>query len=145
MTERLEDEDLQDAELVATARRLGSREADQLDLSRTARGVVARWRTEEARRRPFWRSPEALRIAAAAVLLIGGVATWRSVRNHPVEQVAAVEATDAGLEGLSADQLQALLPAVDQVPGGAETTAYDGGLEGLTADELRSVLTSMGS
>jgi hypothetical protein len=145
MTERLGDEDLQDAELVATARQLGSRAADQLDLSRTARSIVARWRTEQARRRPFWRTPELMRIAAAAVLLIGGIATWRSVRTHAVEPVTAVEPTDAGLEGLSADQLQALLPAVEQPGPALETTANDAGLEGLTTDELRSVLTSMGS
>jgi hypothetical protein len=144
MTDDIRDEDLRDAELVATARRLGNREADQLDLARTARGVVARWRTEPARRRPFWRTPGFLRMAAAAVLLIGGIATWRGARKPPVEPAVAVVPTDAGLEGLSSDQLEALLPALDQ-PASTETTAYDAGLEGLTSDELRSLLNSMGS
>jgi hypothetical protein len=144
MTERLGDADLQDAELAATARRLGDRAADRLDLSRTARGVVARWRSEQARRRPFWQAPGFLRIAAAAVLLIGGIAMWPSTRKQPAEPVVAVVPGDAGLEGLSSDQLEALLPAVD-LQTATETTAYDAGLEGLTSDELRSLLNAMGS
>lgn len=144
MTDEIRDDDLQDEELVATARQLGSRAADQLDLSRTARGVVARWRAEQVHRRPIWQSPAFLRVAAALVLLIAGIETWERGHLTQAESVA-VEPTDAGLEGLSADQLQALLPAVAQPGSGIETTASDAGLEGLTTDELRSVLTSMGS
>jgi hypothetical protein len=57
----------------------------------------------------------------------------------------AVEPSDAGLEGLTADQLEAFLPTVEQQVPAVETTASDAGLEGLTSDELRSVLNSMGS
>ena len=57
---------------------------------------------------------------------------------------AAIVPTDAGHEGLSSDQLQAILPAVDQDVD-VESTASDAGLEGLTPDELRSVLSQMGS
>jgi len=143
MTDDIGNEDLEDGELIAAARRLGVGAAERLDLDRTARGVVARWREERARVRPFYARPASLRIAAALILLGAGIATWRAGINRP-EAVAVVVPTDAGLEGLSADQLQALLPAVDE-PAAAENMAYDAGLEGLSPDELRSVLTSMGS
>jgi len=143
MSDEIRDEDLQNAELEATARRLGTRAADQLDLSRTARGVVARWRTERARR-PVWQSPAFLRVAAALVLLVAGIETWEH-RHLTRTDVVAVEPSDAGLEGLTADQLEAFLPTVEQQVPAVETTASDAGLEGLTSDELRSVLNSMGS
>ena len=145
MTDDIRDEDLQDDALVAAARKLGVQAAGRLDLERTARGVVARWRSEQRRSPiPFWKSPAMIRVAAAIVLLVGGIETWEHRRHVPLSEAAAVEATDAGLEGLSPDQLQAILPAVDQ-PEDVEMTASDAGLEGLTPNELRSVLASMGS
>jgi len=144
MTDQLDHEDLGDAELVAAARGLGAGAAERLDLDRTARRVVERWREERARARPFYGRPAFLRIAAALVLVGAGVATWRA-RAHRTEPVAVVVPTDAGLEGLSAGQLQALLPTVDQAPGESELAAYDGGLEGLSPAELRTLLVSMGS
>jgi hypothetical protein len=146
MTEDIRDEDLQDEALVAAARELGVRAAGQLDLERTARGVVARWRAEQHRvAQPFWKSPAMLRVAAAVILLIGGIETWEHRRHLPTDGVVAVEANDAGLEGLSAAQLQAALPAVDQQSPAFDATPGDAGLEGLTPDELRSVLMGMGS
>lgn len=144
MMNDIRDEDLNDAGLIEAVRRLGDRAASQLDLDRTARGVVARWRRERNSARPFWSSPALLRLAAALVLLLGGALIWRSV-NAPRAQSVAVVPSDAGLEGLSADQLQAILPSVEQPTPAAEMTASDAGLEGLTPDELRSVLSSMGS
>jgi len=144
MIDDIRDEDLHDEELVATARELGVRAAGQLDMERTARGVVARWRNEQRQvHRPFWASPGMLRVAAAVVLLVAGMETYEH-RHHLTQQVATVEAMDAGLEGLSEDQLQAILPSVEHTPE-VETTASDAGLEGLTPDELRSVLSAMGS
>ena len=142
MTDDIENEDLQDGELIAAARRLGGA-AERLDLDRTARRVVERWREERARVRPFYARPAFLRIAAALILVAAGVATWRA-RADRAEAVAVVVPTDAGLEGLSSDQLQALLPAVAE-PAATESLASDAGLEGLTPDELRSILASMGS
>ena len=84
-----------------------------------------------------------LRVAAALVLLLAGIETYEH-RHHLAQPVTTVEATDAGLEGLSEDQLQSILPTVEQTPE-VETTAYDAGLEGLTPDEVRSVLSAMGS
>ena len=144
MIDDIRDEHLQDEELVAAARQLGVQAAGQLDMERTARDVVARWRNERRHQlTPFWKSPAMLRMAAALVLLFAGIETYEH-RHHLVQQVATVEATDAGLEGLSEDQLQSILPTVEQTPE-VETTAYDAGLEGLTPDELRSVLGAMGS
>lgn len=143
MIDEIRDEDLNDAGLVAAARRLGDQAAAQLDLDRTARGVVARWRHERASTRPFWSSPALLRMAAALILLVGGVLIWRNVYVPRAETVAVVP-SDAGLEGLSPDQLQAILPSVDQAED-VQMTASDAGLEGLSVDELRSVLRQMGS
>lgn len=144
MIDDVRDEDLRDEELVAAARQLGAQAAGRLDIEGTARGVVARWRNEQRHRStPLWKSPALLRVAAAVVLLFAGIETYEH-RHHFVQQVATVEATDAGLEGLSEDQLESILPAVEQTPE-VETTAYDAGLEGLTPDELRSVLGAMGS
>lgn len=144
MTDEIRDEELDDGALVAAARRLGARAAGELDLERTARGVVARWRAERNRSaRPIWRSPTLWRMAAAIVLLVGGVEAWEHA-HRPPDEVVAVEPVDAGLEGLSSEQLQALLPTVTE-PGAVELTASDAGLEGLTPDELRSVLRAMGS
>jgi hypothetical protein len=145
MTHDRREADLHDEELVAAARLLGVRAAGQLDMDRTARGVVARWRAEQ-RLAPnaFWKSGAMLRVAAAVVLLVAGIAIWEHEHpKHPQVAVAVVP-SDAGLEGLSADQLQGILPAVDQ-PEDVETTATDAGLEGLSLDELRSVLSQMGS
>lgn len=145
MTDGFRDEDLRDEELVAAARELGLQAAGRLDMERTARGVVARWRAERHRRPiALWKSPAMIRVAAAVILLVAGIETWEHRHHGPVQDVVAVEATDAGLEGLSPDQLQAILPAVDRAEDGG-TTASDGGLEGLTVDELRSVLNQMGS
>ena len=145
MTDDIRNEDLEDAELVAAARRMGNRAADQLDLARTARGVVARWRSERVhRRRPVWQSPAFLRVAAALVLLVAGIETWEH-RHLTRAEVVAVVPSDAGLEGLSAEQLQEVLPRVGQELSVVEVTPNDAGLEGLTPEELRSVLTSMGS
>ncbi|HZH41523.1 MAG TPA: hypothetical protein VFD85_10945 [Gemmatimonadales bacterium] len=145
MTDDIRDEDLKDEELVAAARQLGVSAAGQLDLERTARGVVARWRAERRRTfTPFWRSPAMIRVAAAVILLVAGIETWEHRHHAQAQDVVAVEASDAGLEGLSADQLEAILPAVDQSED-VETTASDAGLEGLTVDELKSVLNQMGS
>ena len=142
-TGEVRNEDLEDQELVAVARSLGSRAADQLDMARTARGVVARWRADQVRRaRPIITTPTFLRIAAAVVLIFAGIETWEQ---HPQPVRAALEPADAGLEGLSAQQLQALLPDVERQVTIVEMTASDAGLEGLSPDELRSVLASMGS
>jgi len=145
MIDEIRDEDLNDEELVAAARQLGVEAAGRLDLDRTARGVVARWRAEQRRAPiPFWKSPGMIRVAAAVILLVAGIETWEHRHHLATEEVVAVEATDAGLEGLSADQLQAILPAVDQAED-VGTTASDAGLEGLSLDELKSVLNQMGS
>ena len=141
-TDNVNPDDLQDGELVAAAQRLGARAADRLDLDQTARRVVDRWRVEQARVRPFYARPAFLRIAAALILVAAGVATWRARTGRP--DVVAVVPSDAGLEGLSADQLQALLPAAEE-PAVGENLASDAGLEGLSPDELRSILASMGS
>ena len=143
MTDPLDHEPEEDAALVAAARRLGADAADRLDLDRTARRVLERWRAERARVRPFYGRPAFLRIAAVLVLVGAGVVTWRARGRGPEE--VAVLPTDAGLEGLSADQLQALLPTVSQPAGESALAAYDGGLEGLSPAELRTLLLSLGS
>jgi hypothetical protein len=145
MTDDIRGEDPNDQELVGAARQLGVQAAGQLDLERTARGVVARWRAEQRRTiTPLWRSPAMIRVAAAIILLVAGIETWEHRHRLPTQEAVAAEATDVGLEGLSTEQLVAILPGVDQAED-VETTASDAGLEGLSVDELKSVLNQMGS
>jgi len=132
-----------DAPLVAAAGRLGAAAAARLDVEATAQAVLVRLRDAPARSFavPFWARPAAIRIAAALVVLLGGGfiarATW--MREHPADHFVAEDLndlsaddlrqllatldetldadaagdTDAGLEGLDAQQLRELLRTLE--------------------------------
>ena len=137
------DDELDDATLRTAAQRLGQRAAERLDLERTAQAVLTRLTTEPVVVRPFWSSPMVLRIAAVLVIMIGGIGVRQMlVAPRPSEPIE-VPTADAGLEGLSADQLQALLPTVDQSADVLDAPADDAGLEALNSDDLRTLLGSM--
>jgi hypothetical protein len=139
------DDELDDATLREAAQRLGQRAAERLDLERTAQAVLTRLKTEPVVVRPFWSSPLVLRIAAVLVLLLGGFGVRQMLRPSVSTDVAVVvpPTSDAGLEGLSTDQLQALLPTVDQTGDVTDTPADDAGLEALNTDDLRTLLGSL--
>lgn len=128
-------DDLDDARLREIAQRLGARAAEQLDVERTAAGVLERLRKEPARRRvPLW-----VPIAAAIVLLLGGAELWRAT--HRPEPVVAAAGYD--LKTLSADQLRDLLQVIDQPFDVDSVTAEDTGLDDLTPAELRTLLATL--
>lgn len=128
-------------EIERLAQRLGKRAAERLDIEATARAVVERLREQPARR-IGWTPPEWLRVAAVVALLLGvGVALERVITpGSPVpasygledlqelttaelEQVLATldrtlsvddaEVPDGNLDGLTPEQLQALLRSLE--------------------------------
>jgi len=128
-----------DEELERLAQRLGVRAADRLVVERTAEAVVTRLRRQP--RSWMGQGSGWLKIAAAALLVLGvGVVARAPWRGRPPVAVAVVPLGE-DLSGLSAAELREAIAALD-LPladeGGAET-----GLEGLSAAELRALLRSL--
>lgn len=135
-------ESLEDAEMRARARDLGSRAAERLDVEGTAQAVVRRLRDEPhaVRRRvlPAW-----LAVAASVVLLLGGGVLWRAIHRPggPVATTLAPAGVD--LSTMSADQLRELLNAVEQPLDLESTGASEATLDDLTPGELRTLLGAL--
>ena len=141
------DEELNDATLRDLAQRLGGRAAERLDVELTARAVVTRLRhlPRMTARSWVWIQPAWLRIAAAAVIVLGAGLVVRAV-SRPTSSAApsAVGLAGAELNDLSAEQLQELLQAVGQPRGDREAVSpQDVGLDDLSAPQLRVLLTSL--
>ena len=134
-----EDATLHDAKLHAAAQRLGSGAAEKLDVERLATTVVERLRKPVAR--PMWMQPAWLRIAAAALVLVGGGLVWQTVKS-PAQSHGAHYVTD-DLSDLNADQLQDVLNTLDETLNLGSTTLPDGDLEDLDAQQLQAVLRSL--
>jgi hypothetical protein len=139
------DHDARDERLQAQARHLGAEAADRLDVERTAAAVLQRLREQPAATAAWWARPAWLRIAAAVVLLLGGGVVFRGTR--VVGPATAVVGWD-GLNGLSSDQLRALIHSLDEpVLRIAEeegvASAQEAGLEDLSAAQLRELLRSL--
>jgi len=133
-------ESLQDAEMRALARVLGTEAAARLDLESTAQAVVRRLRTSPGAAAP--RSlPAWLSVAAAVVLMVGGGLVWRSMRTG----VPASAFGPAGLDlnSLSADQLNDVFNAVDQPLDVEATGTAETGLDDLTPRELHNLLRTL--
>ena len=132
-----------DEELERLAQRLGARAAERLDVERAAEAVVARLRQRpsSAWRRWAVQGPAWLKIAAAAVLVLGvGLVARTGWRDRP--PVAAMVPLSEDLSGLSAAQLREAIAALDQ-PLPDDAGAFETGLEGLSPDELRALLRSL--
>ncbi|HXF95522.1 MAG TPA: hypothetical protein VNI61_05415 [Gemmatimonadales bacterium] len=132
-----------DDELRAAAARLGSREADRLDVEAVARAVLDRLRTEPEAGRwsPRWVRPLAL---AAGLVLVAG--TLVLARRWTTEAPAPASLAVAGdLNELSTAQLEELLATLDETlrldPTGGATRTDD--LDDLSEDQLRTVLHSL--
>ncbi len=139
-------DELPDAKLQELAQRLGARAAERLDVERTAQAVVTRLR--EAPRGSvvtrLWLQPAWLKVAATVVLLLGTGAVTRGLWRPQGLAPAGGEATAAGLNDLSTDQLQQLLEIVDH-PTDEAAAVYpaDASLDDLTAPQLRELLRSL--
>ena len=129
---------LHDAKLQEVAQRLGAGAASRLDVERTARAVVERLRVGPRAERWTWVQPAWLRIAAAAILVIGGGLVTRVLVWQRAPGSAVVVPVGEDLTDLTAEQLREALTVLDQPV--SEEGAGDTGVEGLTAEELRALL-----
>jgi hypothetical protein len=132
-----------DARLVGLAKRLGTDAANRLDVEATARKVVERLR-EQPVHRIAWVPRAWLRIAAALVILVGGVVAIRqnvvhSGGAHPAHLVAD------DLRDLSTDELRDVLTKFDELISTDSVAVPEGStdLQELDAQQLRAVLRSL--
>jgi hypothetical protein len=123
------------------ADRLGTAAAERLDVERTARAVVERLRAGPRAESWTWLQPAWLRIAAAAILVIGGGLVTRAVVWHRAPGSAVVAPVGEDVTDLTTEQLREALTVLDQ-PISVEG-AGDAGVEGLTAEELRALLQTL--
>ena len=134
----LNDDRLHDEDLRAAARNLGEGAAARVDVERVAAGVLAGLRAPAAMpaARP-WALPGWLRVAAAIVVLGGGVFAARqfmiTTPTHLVQE---------DLGGLEASDLTELLETLDQTLDLSRPS--DGpDLEGLNETQLEAILRSL--
>jgi hypothetical protein len=132
----------EDAKLHDAARRLGIAAAEKVDVERLAAVVVERLRSEPARAtRPTWIQPAWLRIAAAALVLVGGGLVLRQMRS-PTPTHGAHFVTD-DLSDLTTDQLRDVLNTLDETLDLGSTTLPEADLDDLDAQQLQAVLRSL--
>jgi hypothetical protein len=131
-----------DEELERLAQRLGARAAERLDVERTAEAVVTRLRRQPSARPWLGQGPAWIRIAAAALLVVGVTVVARERWREPPPVAAAVVPLAEDLSGLTAAQLRETITALDQ-PLADDAGATDTGLEGLSSDQLRALLRSL--
>ncbi|HYL20489.1 MAG TPA: hypothetical protein VEU74_01910 [Gemmatimonadales bacterium] len=134
-----------DDELEKLAQRLGARAADRLDVEAAAQAVLDRLRAERAKGEPvgIWLPRQWLRIAAALVIVVGGGAlALRITRTHGTT-AAPITTAGADLDGLSTEQLNQVLHAVEQPAGQNAVSAQDVSLDDLNTVELRALLESL--
>jgi hypothetical protein len=128
-----------DGTLHELAKRLGSRASDRLDVEATAQKVLQRLREQPAHRGgPIWVQTTWLRIAAAVVILVGGVVTLRQIWPGSDDHVTHFIADD--LSDLSTDELRTLLTSFDQIIGESAVPDSTSDLHELDAQQLRELL-----
>jgi len=137
-----------DHELEQLAQRLGARAAERLDVERAAQAVLTRLREEP--RRPVaawvWMQPAWLKIAATAVLVLGGAGGGLVVRglvHEPAATTAVVMPMGDELSDLTAEQLRETMRSLEQPLTGESTGSVETGLDGLSTDELRALLRTL--
>jgi hypothetical protein len=129
---------MNDDKLIQAAQQLGARAAERLDVDAAARKVVERLREQPARQ-PIWVRATWLRIAAAVVILVGGVITLRQIRpGGTPDDVTHFIADD--LRDLSTDELRTLLTSFDQIIGESVVPDSTSDLQELDAQQLRELL-----
>ena len=134
---------MNDERLESLAKRLGSEAAARLDVAATARKVVERLR-EQPVRRIAWVPQTWLRIAAALVIVLGGiVAVRQSLVRSGATHGAHLVADD--LSDLSAEELRDVLTTFDELISSDSVAVPEGStdLHELDAQQLRAVLRSL--
>lgn len=123
-----------------SARQLGVRAAERLDVQATARRVVERLR-EQPVQRPGWSHRTWLRIAAAVVLLVGGAFAARAIWSNGDNRDHLTPLVADDLNDLSTDQLRNVLTTLDDIVSGdsvvSDSTAD---LHDLDLQQLRAIL-----
>lgn len=134
-----------DDELEKLAQRLGARAAERLDVEATAQAVVDRLRADRAKGEPvgIWLPRQWLRIAAALVIVVGGGALALRLTGPHGTTGPSVATAGADLDGLSTEQLNQVLRAVEQPSGQNVVSAQDVSLDDLNTVELRALLESL--
>ena len=135
-----------DAKLQELAQRLGARAAERLDVAAVAEKVVARLRVgEQPVPAPSWVSPRWLRIAAALVILIGGVISVARLipgRRPGVSPAHVAHLVEDDLSDLSTIELRDVLSQFDEIV--TTTVSPDStDLRELDAQQLRQMLRSL--
>jgi hypothetical protein len=135
-------------QLEAAVRALEARSAAQaarVSPERVAARVVERLRREGmVEARVWWLRPAALRVAAAAVLVVAAGWTVSVVRQHSTQAAVRLPVT-IPVDSLSTGQLQSVLDAVDEVHSHnfGPVAASNGSLDNLSEQQLQQVLASL--
>ncbi len=132
---------MDEKEIERLAAELGARDGERSDPDWTAHSVLARLRAE-AMRRPWWRRPGVLRVAAAGIIVIAAaVAAERAF--GPNAGVAGEFPAPAELQELAAPELAEVLDSLEIAAPVSELVAVD--LGDLNETQLRELLEWMES
>ncbi len=118
--------------------------AARVSVERVAAGVVERLRREgRLERRVWWRTPTALRAAAAVVLL--AAAGWTAVRLREGARPARLPLPVIAMDSLSTGQLESVLEAAGHVRAAnfGPLAPSNGSLDSLSEQQLQKVLASL--
>jgi hypothetical protein len=137
-----EDATLHDATLHALAGKLGEGAAERLDVEATTQAILARLRREPEAAQWSWIQPNWLRIAAAAVLFVGGALVVRQVLPGGADGHSPAHFVSDDLRDLSADQLREVLGTLDETLDLGRNTVPEADLEALDARQLRALLSA---
>lgn len=121
------------------------RQSAQVSPDRVADRVLERLRDEGmVEPRVWWLRPAALRMAAAAVLLVAAGWTVSVVRQHAIETAVRLPVS-IPVDSLNAVQLEAVLKAVGEVRAAnfGPVTPSNGSLDSLSERQLQQVLASL--
>jgi hypothetical protein len=127
-----------------TARSLGQRAADRLDVEAIAQKVVQRLREEPARR-PVWIHQTWLRIAAALVIVVGGAFALRQMWPGRASGKHLAHFVADDLSDLSTVELRNVLSSFDDLVASDSVAVPESStdLRELDAQQLRAVLRSL--
>lgn len=132
-----------DATFHETARQLGKRAADRLDVEAIAQSVVRRLKDEPARE-TRWIHQAWFRIAAAVVIVIGGGLAVRQVLSDRSAGTHVAHFVADDLSDLSTDDLNDVLTSLDDIVASDSVAVPEStDLRELDAQQLRAVLRSL--
>jgi hypothetical protein len=136
--------------LADAMRALDARAAERaahISPDRVAAAVVERLRREGAvePQRVWWLRPAALRVAAAAVLVVAAGWTVSLLRGNSSQAAVRLPVTIPAMDSLTAGQLEAILQAAGDVHAAnfGPVAPSNGSLDNLSEQQLQQVLASL--